>query len=132
LGRHRDFVFVELADGDPKMLPTVVGILLLVMLLNLIGMLLARRIVAAVDIMTFQVVGWIFAVLQAASRWTQSSPHCETWPCSAPTGRLRRRGGRTSCRRVRLPPNAACAAVRRVMGCGSAVAKRVLELSRAA
>ena len=28
-------------------------------------MLLARRIVAAVDIMTFQVVGWIFAVLQA-------------------------------------------------------------------
>jgi multiple antibiotic resistance protein len=46
------------------MLPTVVGILLLVMLLNLIGMLLARRIIAAVDIVTFQVVGWIFAVLQ--------------------------------------------------------------------
>ena len=57
--------FVELANGDSKMLPTVIGILLLVMLLNLIGMLLARRIVAAVDIMTFQVVGWIFAVLQA-------------------------------------------------------------------
>jgi multiple antibiotic resistance protein len=57
--------FVELADGDSKVLPTVIGILLLVMLLNLIGMLLARRIVAAVDIMTFQVVGWIFAVLQA-------------------------------------------------------------------
>jgi multiple antibiotic resistance protein len=58
-------IFVELADGHSKMLPTVIGILLLVMLLNLIGMLLARRIIAAVDIVTFQVVGWIFAVLQA-------------------------------------------------------------------
>jgi multiple antibiotic resistance protein len=58
-------IFVELADGQSKMLPTVIGILLLVMLLNLIGMLLARRIIAAVDIVTFQVVGWIFAVLQA-------------------------------------------------------------------
>jgi multiple antibiotic resistance protein len=58
-------IFVELADSDSRMLPTVVGILLLVMLLNLIGMLLARRIIAAVDIVTFQVVGWIFAVLQA-------------------------------------------------------------------
>ena len=57
--------FAELAGGDSKMLPTMVGILLLVMLLNLIGMLLARRIIAAVDVMTFQVVGWIFAVLQA-------------------------------------------------------------------
>lgn len=57
--------FVDLVDGDSKMLPTVIAILLLVMLLNLIGMLLARRIVAAVDIMTFQVVGWISAVLQA-------------------------------------------------------------------
>jgi multiple antibiotic resistance protein len=58
-------IFVELANGDSRMLPTVVGILLLVMLLNLIGMLLASRIIAAVDIVTFQVVGWIFAVLQA-------------------------------------------------------------------
>ena len=58
-------IFVELADGQSKLLPTGIGILLLVMLLNLIGMLLARRIIAAVDIVTFQVVGWIFAVLQA-------------------------------------------------------------------
>jgi multiple antibiotic resistance protein len=57
--------FAELANGDSKMLLTVIGILLLVMLLNLIGMLLARRIITAVDVMTFQVVGWIFAVLQA-------------------------------------------------------------------
>jgi multiple antibiotic resistance protein len=58
-------ICVELTDDHLKMLPTVIGILLLVMLLNLIGMLLARRIIAAVDIVTFQVVGWIFAVLQA-------------------------------------------------------------------
>ena len=58
-------IFVELANGNSKLLPTVIGILLLVMLLNLIGMLLARRIIAVVDIVTFQVVGWIFAVLQA-------------------------------------------------------------------
>jgi hypothetical protein len=30
-------------------------------------MLLARWIIAAVDIVTFQVVGWIFAVLQAVA-----------------------------------------------------------------
>jgi len=47
------------------MLAIVVGILLLVMLLNLVGMLLARRIIGVVGMMAFQVVGWIFAVLQA-------------------------------------------------------------------
>jgi len=57
--------FVELASGDSKMLAVVIAVLLLVMLLNLIGMLLARRIIALVGIITFQVVGWIFAVLQA-------------------------------------------------------------------
>jgi multiple antibiotic resistance protein len=58
-------IFIELADGDSKMLTTIIAILILVMLLNLIGMLLARRIIAVVGIITFQVVGWIFAVLQA-------------------------------------------------------------------
>ena len=57
--------FVELASGDLKMLAVVIAVLLLVMLLNLIGMLLARRIIALVGIIAFQVVGWIFAVLQA-------------------------------------------------------------------
>ena len=47
------------------MLVTVIGILLLIMLLNLVGMLLARQIIALVGLITFQVVGWIFAVLQA-------------------------------------------------------------------
>jgi multiple antibiotic resistance protein len=56
--------FVELA-GDSTMLATVVGLLLLVMLMNLIAMLLARQIVGIVGMMTFQVVGWVFAVLQA-------------------------------------------------------------------
>jgi small neutral amino acid transporter SnatA (MarC family) len=36
------------------------------MLLNLVGMLLARPIIACVGIITFQVLGWIFAVLQAS------------------------------------------------------------------
>jgi multiple antibiotic resistance protein len=58
-------IFIELADGDSKMLAIIIGILLLVMLLNLIGMLLARRIIALVGIIAFQVMGWIFAVLQA-------------------------------------------------------------------
>ena len=56
-------IFIELA-GDSTML-AIVGLLLLVMLMNLIGMLLARQIIAVVGITTFQVVGWIFAVLQA-------------------------------------------------------------------
>jgi multiple antibiotic resistance protein len=58
-------IFIELADGDSKMLAIIIAILLLVMLLNLIGMLLARQIIALVGIVAFQVVGWIFAVLQA-------------------------------------------------------------------
>jgi multiple antibiotic resistance protein len=57
-------IFIELA-GDSTMLAIVVGLLLLVMLLNLIGMLLAKQIIAVVGIITFQVAGWIFAVLQA-------------------------------------------------------------------
>jgi len=57
-------IFIEL-PGDSTMLAIVVGLLLLVMLLNLIGMLLARQIIGTVGIITFQVVGWIFAVLQA-------------------------------------------------------------------
>jgi multiple antibiotic resistance protein len=57
--------FAELAYDDPKLLTAVNGILLLIMLLNLIGMLLARPLIAAVGIVSFQVSGWIFAVSQA-------------------------------------------------------------------
>ena len=57
--------FADLAYGDSKMLAVVIGILVLIMLLNLVGMLLARQIIACVGMITFQVLGWIFAVLQA-------------------------------------------------------------------
>ena len=57
--------FADLAYGDSRMLAVVIGILLFVMALNLIGMLLAQQIIAWVGVTTFQVVGWIFAVLQA-------------------------------------------------------------------
>jgi multiple antibiotic resistance protein len=57
--------FADLAYGDLRMSAVVMGILLLVMVLNLQGMLLARQIIGGVGMITFQVVGWIFAVLQA-------------------------------------------------------------------
>jgi small neutral amino acid transporter SnatA (MarC family) len=57
--------FADLAHGDAKMLAVVIGILMLVMALNLVGMLLARQIVTRVGMTSFQVLGWIFAVLQA-------------------------------------------------------------------
>jgi multiple antibiotic resistance protein len=57
--------FADLAFGNARMLAMVIGILLAVMLLNLLGMLLARYIIAHVGMASFQVLGWIFAVLQA-------------------------------------------------------------------
>jgi multiple antibiotic resistance protein len=57
--------FADLAYGDLRLFASVIGILLLIMLLNLVGMLLARQIVARVGMTAFQVVGWIFAVMQA-------------------------------------------------------------------
>jgi hypothetical protein len=57
--------FAALAFGDSRTLAAVIGILLLVMLLNLVGMMLARQIISRLGMMTFQVLGWIFAVLQA-------------------------------------------------------------------
>lgn len=57
--------FAELAYGDSRMMATVVGILLLIMILNLMGMLLVRHIIARVGMITFQVLSWIFGVLQA-------------------------------------------------------------------
>lgn len=57
--------FADLANDDLKMSVIVIGILLLVMLLNLVGMLLARQIIARVGVISFQVLGWILAVLQA-------------------------------------------------------------------
>ena len=59
--------FADLAYDDLKMSAIVVGLLLLVMLLNLVGMLLARKsTIARVGMISFQVLGWILAVFQAA------------------------------------------------------------------
>jgi len=57
--------FAAVAHGDSKVMAAVIGILLLIMVLNLVGMLLARQIIACVGMVTFQVLGWIFAVLPA-------------------------------------------------------------------
>jgi small neutral amino acid transporter SnatA (MarC family) len=58
-------LFVGSAAGDLARIAVVIGILLLTMVLNLIGMLLARQIIGLVGFVAFQVVGWVFAVLQA-------------------------------------------------------------------
>jgi multiple antibiotic resistance protein len=58
-------VFMGIAAGDPALIATIIGLLVLIMGLNLAGMLLARQIIALVGLVTFQVVGWVFAVLQA-------------------------------------------------------------------
>ena len=58
-------VFTGLAGDDAPKIGTVLGLLALIMALNLVGMLLARQIIGALGFATFQVVGWVFAVLQA-------------------------------------------------------------------
>ncbi len=58
-------VFMGLAEGDPAATWTVLAILILMMALNFVGMVFARQIVGAVGVVTFQALGWIFAVLQA-------------------------------------------------------------------
>jgi hypothetical protein len=90
LGRRPGFDHCQARDSDSKLLPAVIGILFLRMLLNLIGILLARRIIAAVDIVTFQVVGWIFAV--AGQPLGGCGGHLAAQPGSAPL--LRKRGKR--------------------------------------
>jgi len=42
----------------------VITILLLVMVLNFVGMLFARKILKVLGIATFQLMGWIFGILQ--------------------------------------------------------------------
>ena len=58
-------VFVGLAADDYSRIAIIIGLMLFTMALNLVGMLLARQIIALVGFVTFQVAGWIFAVLQA-------------------------------------------------------------------
>ena len=58
-------VFMALAEGDPLGTLTVLAMLVGMMILNLAGMLFAGQIVGLVGVVTFQVAGWIFSVLQA-------------------------------------------------------------------
>lgn len=58
-------VFMGLAAGNFGMIASILTLLLLIMVLNLVGMLLVRQIISLVGIVTFQVLGWVFAVLQA-------------------------------------------------------------------
>ena len=58
-------VFMGIAAGNTAAITSVILLLLLIMALNLIGMLAARWIIGLVGFITFQVIGWIFAVLQA-------------------------------------------------------------------
>jgi len=58
-------VFMGVAEGDLTKTATILGLLLLTMALNLVGMLFARSIMAMVGFAVFQVIGWTFAVLQA-------------------------------------------------------------------
>ena len=58
-------VFMTLASGDSLDILTVLAVLIGTMILNLAGMLFAPQIVGLVGIVTFQVAGWIFSVLQA-------------------------------------------------------------------
>ncbi|MBO9698696.1 MAG: MarC family protein [Sporocytophaga sp.] len=45
---------------------TVVGALLLIVFLNVLSMLFARKIMKVVSVPAFSIIGWIFAILQAA------------------------------------------------------------------
>lgn len=50
---------------DPSVRNGVYGLLALMLVLNLVGMMIAKAVVRTLTIVPFQVVGWIFSVLQA-------------------------------------------------------------------
>lgn len=58
-------LFMGLARGDKASATVVLGLLLLIMAMNLVGMLFARAILRVVGMGLFMILGWIFAVLQA-------------------------------------------------------------------
>ncbi|HEY4167807.1 MAG TPA: MarC family protein [Reyranella sp.] len=57
-------LFMRLAHGDRAATVSVLAVLLLVMALNFVGMLFARRIMKVLGIASFQLMGWIFGILQ--------------------------------------------------------------------
>jgi multiple antibiotic resistance protein len=58
-------VFVDIAKEDSSVLMGIYGLLALTMFLDLLGMWFARLVVRFVGMVNFQVIGWIFSVLQA-------------------------------------------------------------------
>jgi multiple antibiotic resistance protein len=59
-------LFLSLAQGNPILAHQIYLMLLLMLGLNLAGMLLAKPIVRFVRITTLEIVGWVFAAMQAA------------------------------------------------------------------
>ncbi len=57
-------LFMRLTHDDHAATFEVIAILLLVMALNFVGMLFARQILKVLGIATFQLMGWIFGILQ--------------------------------------------------------------------
>jgi len=54
-----------LAGDNADLAKKVILILVVIMALNLIGMLFAKRIIDLVGVVSFKLLGWVFAVLQA-------------------------------------------------------------------
>lgn len=57
-------LFMRLAEREPGGVAGVVGVLLVVMALNFAGMLFARRVMKTVGFATFQLLGWVFGIMQ--------------------------------------------------------------------
>ena len=54
-----------MAGDNTESVTTVITILLVIMALNLVGMLFARSIINLVGIVSFKLLGWLFALVQA-------------------------------------------------------------------
>ena len=55
-----------LSEGNQQLWLQIIGLLLLVMLVNLLTMLAARKLLAFLTVAGLRVIGWLFAVLQAS------------------------------------------------------------------
>jgi multiple antibiotic resistance protein len=58
--------FTVLSEGNHQLWLQLMGLLVLVMLVNLLTMLAARKLLAFVTIAGLRVISWVFAVLQAS------------------------------------------------------------------
>lgn len=58
-------MFMSIARGNPSATEPVLIILVGIMVLNYLGMLVARQVCGFIGLTTFQIIGWVFAVMQA-------------------------------------------------------------------